>query len=110
MSKRVLKFAIPAICVVVQCLGIVIPAAASQKSIPPSSTILQTRPDYGRMPVHFIPNRGQVEGRASYYIQGKDKTIFFSPEGLTFVLSGAKPEPKAMPGQAAAPTTAPETW
>jgi len=109
MSKRVLKFAIPAICVVIQCLGIVAPAIASQKSIPPSSAILQSRPDYGRMPVHFIPNRGQVEGRASYYIQGKDKTIFFSPEGLTFVLSGAKPEPETMPGRSAVPTTAPET-
>jgi hypothetical protein len=109
MSKRVLKFAIPAICVVVYCLGIVVPAAASQKSIAPSSAILQSRPDYGRMPVQFIPNRGQVEGRASYYIQGKDKTIFFSPEGLTFVLSGVKPDAGTLPGRSAVPTKTPES-
>jgi hypothetical protein len=42
--------------------------------------------DFGRMPLYFIPNRGQVEGLTGYYVQGRDKTIYFTPAGLTFVL------------------------
>jgi len=48
MAKRVWKCAIPAICVILQCLGILIPAEASQKFFSPSGAILETRPDYGR--------------------------------------------------------------
>jgi len=46
--------------------------------------------DFGRIPVHFIPNEGQVDGPAAFYVQGRDKTIYFAAEGLTFVLSGAR--------------------
>jgi Beta-propeller repeat/IPT/TIG domain len=52
----------------------------------------QAVPDFGRTPLNFIPNAGQVEGPAVFYVQGRDTTIYFAPEGLTFVLSGA-PEP-----------------
>jgi hypothetical protein len=40
------------------------------------------------MPLYFIRNKGQVDSRVSYYIQGKDKTIYFTSQGLTYVLSG----------------------
>jgi len=46
--------------------------------------------DFGKIPLHFIPNEGQVEGPAAFYVQGKDKTIYFAPEGLTFVLGGPR--------------------
>jgi hypothetical protein len=39
------------------------------------------------MPLHFVPNEGQVDGPAAFYVQGSDKTIYFAAEGLTFVLS-----------------------
>jgi hypothetical protein len=42
---------------------------------------------FGKIPLHFIPNHGQVDSRVHYYVQGKDKTVYFTPEGLTFVLS-----------------------
>jgi hypothetical protein len=45
---------------------------------------------FGKIPLYFIPNEGQVDGRVVYYVQGRDKTIYFTPEGLTFVLSGAQ--------------------
>ena len=99
MSKRVLRCAIPAVAVAVLCLGILVPAEASQKSLPSSSTVHQARPDYGRMPVHFIPNRGQIDGPASYYVQGKDKSIFFGSDGLTFILTGAAAAPAGPPGR-----------
>ncbi|MCJ7486653.1 MAG: SBBP repeat-containing protein, partial [Candidatus Aminicenantes bacterium] len=43
--------------------------------------------DYGKIPLQFIPNRGQVDGPAAFYVQGRDKAIHFAPEGLTFVLA-----------------------
>jgi len=42
--------------------------------------------DYGKIPLQFIPNRGQTDGRVAYYVQGQDKTIYFTAEGLTFAL------------------------
>jgi len=43
--------------------------------------------DFGKMPLYFIPNQGQMDAQVAYYLQGKDKTIYFTSEGLTYVLS-----------------------
>ena len=58
----------------------------------PAGRILHAQPDFGKMPVNFIPNRGQLDERVAYYIQGKDKTIYFGAEGLTFALTKADEE------------------
>jgi hypothetical protein len=42
------------------------------------------------MPLSFIPNKGQVDGPAVFYMPGKDKTIYFAAGGLTFVLHGPR--------------------
>ena len=46
--------------------------------------------DFGKMPLSFIPNKGQVDGPTVFYVPGKDKTIYFATEGLTFVLHGQR--------------------
>ena len=43
--------------------------------------------DYGALPLLFIPNHGQFDSRVAYAVQGRDKSIFFTEQGLTFVLS-----------------------
>lgn len=48
--------------------------------------------DFGKIPLQFIPNQGQMSGRVAYYVQGRDKNIYFSAEGLTFVLTERKGE------------------
>jgi hypothetical protein len=45
---------------------------------------------FGKIPLNFIPNEGQVDCPAAFYIQGRDKTIYFASEGLTFVLRGPR--------------------
>jgi len=45
------------------------------------------------MPVNFIPNRGQLDEGVAYYVQGKDKTIYFGAGGVTFVLAKAESSP-----------------
>jgi hypothetical protein len=39
------------------------------------------------MPLLFVPNEGQTDERVAYYIQGRDKTIYFTPQGVTFALT-----------------------
>ena len=41
----------------------------------------------GKLPVHFIENRGVFPDKVKFYVQGKDKTLFFTNEGITFRLS-----------------------
>ena len=40
-----------------------------------------------RFPLYFIENRGQADPRASYYIHGADKTLYFGSTSVTMVLS-----------------------
>jgi len=61
--------------------------ASAQTSSVPSSAALKVDRDFGKMPLYFIPNQGQMDARVAYYLQGKDKTIYFTSEGLTYVLS-----------------------
>src|SRR6202162_1874629 len=39
----------------------------------------------GRMPLYFIENRGQLDSRVAYYVQGRDTTLYFTAEGMTLV-------------------------
>lgn len=43
----------------------------------------------GKMPLYFIENRGQMDRQVAYYIQGQDKTIYFTPKGVTFSLAAS---------------------
>jgi hypothetical protein len=40
-----------------------------------------------QLPLYFIENQGHLDERVRYYVQGKDKTLYFTSQGLTFVLS-----------------------
>ena len=44
-------------------------------------------------PLAFIENRGQIDGPAAYYLTGRDRTIYFTPDGLTLAFSVAAPSP-----------------
>jgi hypothetical protein len=39
-----------------------------------------------KSPLSFIENRGQVDPRVAYYVQGHDTTIYFTRQGLTLAL------------------------
>jgi uncharacterized repeat protein (TIGR02543 family) len=46
--------------------------------------------DYGKMPLSFIPNKGQMDRQVYFYIQGKDKSVYFTSTGLTYALSSPR--------------------
>jgi hypothetical protein len=52
-----------------------------------SAGVAQRDTGYGNIPIFFIPNKGHLDERVVYAIQGKNKSIYFTPEGLTFVLT-----------------------
>jgi len=61
--------------------------ASAQTSSVTGSAALKIDRDFGKMPLYFIPNQGQMDAQVAYYLQGKDKTIYFTSEGLTYLLS-----------------------
>jgi hypothetical protein len=46
----------------------------SQRPVPSKSGLSAAR---NRFPLYFVENRGQVDPRAAYYIQGADKVLYF---------------------------------
>src|SRR5215510_604453 len=50
-------------------------------------TVPRVRAALGKLPLYFIENRGQVDARVAYYVQGQNTTLYFTPEGTTFVLT-----------------------
>ncbi len=55
----------------------------------PLNPALKVSAEYLKMPLAFCPNRGQMDSRVAFSVQGKEKSLYFTPEGVTFVL--AKP-------------------
>lgn len=44
-----------------------------------------------QMPLYFIENRGQVDPQVVYYIEGKNKTLYFTSRGITFAMTETDP-------------------
>jgi hypothetical protein len=40
------------------------------------------------MPVCFVENTGQFDGAVAYYVHGSDRSLFFTPTGITIVFRG----------------------
>jgi len=43
--------------------------------------------DWGQMPLTFVANQGQMDARVAFTVQGRDKTLYFAPDGVTFALT-----------------------
>jgi PKD repeat protein len=61
-------------------------ASAASPSIEPAARARIVE-GFGKLPLYFVENHGQLDERVSYYIQGSDKTIYFSPDGVTYELT-----------------------
>jgi hypothetical protein len=66
-----------------------------------ASAASQTRVEQSlaALPLCFIESKGQTDGQVSLYIQGSDKTIYFTPQDVTFALT-ATLTPTATPAVA----------
>jgi hypothetical protein len=43
---------------------------------------------FGQLPLYFIENQGLLDTDVAYYVQGADKTLYFTERGITFALKG----------------------
>jgi hypothetical protein len=59
--------------------------AAAVRSDTPSQARLDS--SFGKLPLYFIENEGQADPRVGYYVQGRETSVYFTSEGLTFVLT-----------------------
>jgi len=48
------------------------------------SQIPHINPDFGKIPLYFIPNEGQVAGRALFYAKTSRYTLWLTKQGLVF--------------------------
>ena len=57
-----------------------------------ASTQATTRSDdqWGKMPLYFVANQGQIDERVAYYVSGSDKALYFTPDGIIFALTQAE--------------------
>lgn len=39
-----------------------------------------------KLPVYFVENRGQVDGRVRYFVDGRNTSVYFSPGAVTYSL------------------------
>ncbi len=66
---------------------LVIALTLSAPSAPTTPATIGVQTDWGQMPLYFIANQGQMDARIAYYVQGSDKTLYFTSEGVTFALA-----------------------
>jgi hypothetical protein len=45
--------------------------------------------EFASLPLAFAVNRGQLDARVSYAVQGRDASAFFTRRGVTYVLGGS---------------------
>ncbi len=44
-----------------------------------------------RLPLYFVENRGQADERVVFYLQGRETAVYFTPQGVTYSLTGSQP-------------------
>jgi len=79
-------------------IGIAASTSASSAALPSLGTSSvahaeQLRARYGTMPLYFIENQGQLDARVGYYLHGHDTSVYFTPQGVTYALTGPSAAP-----------------
>jgi hypothetical protein len=62
----------------------ILAATAGFLSHRPEPTLTPAR--HVKLPVYFIANHGQVDARVSYYVQGRNSAVYFTPASVFFAL------------------------
>ena len=90
-------------------------APAAPPAAPDTATKARVEAAFGQLPLLFIENRGQLDPTVAYYVQGRSTSLYFTPRGLTFALSGKQDPsaPRAKGGLVKTgwnPKSTPERW
>jgi len=74
-------------------LLLALPAVPAPTTSPTQAVALAQ--DWGQMPLTFVPNQGQMDERVAFTVQGRDKTLYFARDGVTFALTDPASEGKS---------------
>jgi len=75
------------------------PTAVSSREIGPEQRT-EVIEHYGKLPLSFIENNGQIDKRISYYTQSSGRALAFTQKGITLHLTQGKPDVGAMDASA----------
>ncbi len=64
-----------------------LPDGVAVASPPSAETTARIEQAFGQLPLYFVENQGQMDQRVAYYVQGSDKMLYFSSDGVTFALT-----------------------
>lgn len=68
-------------------------------------------PAIGNVPLHFVENKGQLDAavvsETGFVLDGRDKRVFFTPQGVTFLMRGSPPQ-ESIPDDTILPIEDPE--
>jgi len=64
--------------------NVIVVKAENQDQRQKISKSLKISPDYGKIPLYFIPNEGQVNEKALFYAKASRYTLWMTKEGLVF--------------------------
>ena len=77
------------------------PAGASADGAPAgalspadAATRERVKAGLGKLPLYFVENRGQIDARAAYYVQGSATSVYFTKTGIVYALSSRTGEEK----------------
>ncbi|TFG92057.1 MAG: hypothetical protein E4H15_04550 [Syntrophobacterales bacterium] len=60
--------------------------AVSGAGVPDTADQERILKTYGKLPLYFIKNKGQVDPKVRFYIKTSDQTLYFTDEGIVFDL------------------------
>ena len=64
---------------------------------------------FDQLPLYFVENQGQTDPRVAFYLPGKDNTLYFAPDGVTFAFASASALTPTT-GAASPAALSPESW
>ena len=66
--------------------------AASEDSFVSADAATRERVEagLGKLPLYFVENRGQIDARAAYYVQGSTTSVYFTKTGIVYALRGTE--------------------
>jgi hypothetical protein len=82
------------------------PASGSAGAAPSAESARFDR-SFGRVPLFFVPNRGQLDPSVDFFAPGGHESVFFGADGVTIVLTRDEPDGPAERGPAESAATVP---
>jgi hypothetical protein len=61
---------------------------------PDTGTGVHLDDSFGKLPLYFIENQGQEDPRVAFSVRGRETSLYFTSQGITFALRGPAPPVK----------------